>query len=119
MWQEGRGGGTSNPMLWVFASRNTAAMGFNVSQAVWDYLEHHSLDLVYNRKAVQDQLDTIQALLTGPSAPFPAASSAVAAAVRRTSIASRVTPLGWVLGGVVVAVAGALAAYSRTDTQSG
>lgn len=69
MWFEGKGGGTDNPMIWVHAGPSGAhPMGFHVTQEVWEYVEEHGLDLAYERRFVQRQLDAIKALLDSPPA---------------------------------------------------
>lgn len=75
MWFEGKGGGTPNPSIWVHAGPAGAhPMRFGVTQAVWDYVEQHGLDLRYNRRFVQAQLDAIQTLLESPPARSALAS---------------------------------------------
>ena len=69
MWLEFRGSGTDNPMIWVHAGPSGAhPMGFHVTQEVWEYVADHRLDLAYERRHIQRQLDEIKAMLGSPSA---------------------------------------------------
>ena len=113
MWFEGRFGGTDRPMIWVHAGPAGAhPMGFHVSQQVWDYVTEHGLDLSYNRKFMQAQLDGIKALLEG--VPVQAAVAAVKP-VAATAPWPRytLTPLGWALGAAALATAGVFAVRRR------
>jgi len=109
---EGRGGDTANPMIWVHAGGGNHPMGFHVSQRIWDYVETHPLDLRYNRKFVQAQLDNIQTLLDAPR-PAPSAPATVGLPSRSGSGST----LGWTLTVLAAAAAaGALAVGLRRAT---
>lgn len=103
MWFEARGGGTANPMVWVHAGPSGAhPMGFHVPQDVWDYVAEHGLDLRYNRRFVQGQLDAIKAVLDSP--PIQATLTATMPATAASRLA--LTPLAWALGATALATAG-------------
>lgn len=110
MWFEGRGGGTAQPMIWVHAGPPGAhPMGFHVPQVVWDHVAEHGLDLGYNRRFVQAQLDAIKALLDSPPVQAAVAATKPAGASSRLAL----TPLGWALGVSALATAGVALAVRR------
>lgn len=101
-----QGGGTANPMIWVLAGPAGAhPMGFQVAQDVWDYLKDYQLDLAYNRKFIQAQLDTIRNLLDNPP-PAPSVLGAAGGALPAPRWGSATT-LGWTLGALAVATSAA------------